>query len=225
VLTWFGPSKDGFIRTDDGRIHEGIDLASRCEAPVTAAHKGTVIAAGRAVLGEMGFGATRGEITELHRRHISKRKSEEGGKDVLPITVVIDDGNGYRSVYKHLAEVSVEAGAAVKAGTVIGLTGQTGGVPRCQVQYELVRWDGGWRRVADSEIQRVGYPKWIRERVDPLLVLSLDEKGAPTTSKRNPPPGGSMPARRSGTRNEVGGAGTRTEAGGAGTRTEADAPG
>jgi murein DD-endopeptidase MepM/ murein hydrolase activator NlpD len=195
VLTWFGPSKGGFIRTDDGRLHEGIDLASICEAPVTAAHKGTVTAAGRDALGEVGFDANREEIAALHRRHISKKKRDDAeAKDVLPITVVIDDGNGYRSVYKHLADVSVEVGDKVKTGTVIGHTGQTGGVARCQVQYELVRWDGEWRRVADGEVRRIGYPKWIRERVDPLLVLSLDMKGAPKATKRNPPPEGSMPA-------------------------------
>jgi murein DD-endopeptidase MepM/ murein hydrolase activator NlpD len=195
VLTWFGPSKDGSIRTDDGRIHEGIDLASICEAPVTAAHKGTVKAAGRDALGEVGFEANREEIAALHRRHISRRKRDDAeAKDVLPITVVIDDGNGYRSVYKHLADVAVEVGEKVKAGTVIGHTGQTGGVTRCQVQYELVRWDGEWRRVADGEVRRLGYPRWIRERVDPLLVLSLDVKGAPKATRRNPPPEGTMPA-------------------------------
>jgi hypothetical protein len=52
-------------------------------------------------------------------------------------------------------------------------------------------------------MKRVGYPKWIRERVDPLLVLALDAKGAPKASKRNPPPAGSMPAREPGARTEV----------------------
>jgi hypothetical protein len=47
----------------------------------------------------------------------------------------------------------------------------------------------GWMRVAPEEIARMGYPKWIRERVDPLRVLSLDVKGAPKASRRNPPPG------------------------------------
>jgi murein DD-endopeptidase MepM/ murein hydrolase activator NlpD len=186
VLTWFGPDKHGFIKTDDGRIHEGIDLASRCEAPVTAAHKGTVVAAGRAVLGEVGFGAKRREIEELHEKHIarSRKKSGDGEKDVLPITVVIDDENGYRSIYKHLAEVAVKPEQKVKAGTVIGTTGQSGGVSRCQVQYELMLMDGDeWQRVAQEEIERMGYPKWIRARVDPLRVLSLDAKGAPKATK------------------------------------------
>jgi murein DD-endopeptidase MepM/ murein hydrolase activator NlpD len=83
----------------------------------------------------------------------------------------------------------VKAGQKVKAGTAIGTTGQSGGVARCQVQYELVRMDGGWQRVAQQEIERMGYPKWIRERIDPLRVLSLEVKGAPKPTKRNPPPG------------------------------------
>ena len=118
------------------------------------------------------------------------------GKDVLPITVVIDDGNGYRSLYKHLAEVAVEPGQKVKTSTVIGTTGQSGGVARCQVQYELVSMEGEeWQRVAQEEIERMGYPKWIRERIDPLRVLSLDVKGAPKPTRRNQPPGGGHPNR------------------------------
>jgi murein DD-endopeptidase MepM/ murein hydrolase activator NlpD len=190
VLAWFGPDKDGFLKTDDGRIHEGIDLASRCEAPVTAAHKGTVVAAGRDVLGEVGFEADPERIDELQQKHISRKKgSADGGRDVLPITVVIDDGNGYRSLYKHLAAVAVKRGQRVKPGTVIGTTGQSGGVARCQVHYELVRMDGDWQRVAQEEIERMGYPKWIRERIDPLRVLSLEVKGAPRATRRDPAPG------------------------------------
>lgn len=190
VLAWFGPDKQGFLKTDDGRIHEGIDLASRCEAPVTAAHNGTVVAAGRDVLGEVGFEADRKVIVELHQKHISRKKgAADGGKDELPITVVIDDGNGYRSIYKHLTEFAVKPEQKVKVGTIIGTTGQSGGVARCQVHYELGRMDGDWQRVAQEEIERMGYPKWIHERVDPLRVLSLDVKGAPKASKRNPPPG------------------------------------
>jgi hypothetical protein len=49
--------------------------------------------------------------------------------------------------------------------------------------------DGGWQRVAREEIERMGYPKWLKERIDPLRVLSLDVKGAPKPSRRNPPPG------------------------------------
>jgi hypothetical protein len=187
VLAWFGPDEQGFLKTDEGRVHEGIDLLSRCEAPVMAAHKGRVVAAGRDVLGAVGFEANRKEIAELHENHIGQKKGE-GIKDALPITVVIDDGNGYRSLYKHLADVAVEPDQKVKAGTVIGTTGQSGGVTRCQVQYELARMDAGWQRVAREEIERMGYPKWIRERVDPLRVLSLDAKGAPRVSRRNPPP-------------------------------------
>jgi murein DD-endopeptidase MepM/ murein hydrolase activator NlpD len=195
VLAWFGPDKRGFLKTDDGRIHEGIDLASRCEAPVTAAHKGRVVAAGRDVLGEVGFEADPEQIDELHQKHISRKKgSADGGKDVLPITVVVDDGNGYRSLYKHLSEVAVKRGQKVKPGTVIGTTGQSGGVARCQVHYELARMDGGWQRVAQEEIERVGYPKWIHERVDPLRVLSLESKGAPKPTRRNPPPGTATPS-------------------------------
>jgi murein DD-endopeptidase MepM/ murein hydrolase activator NlpD len=193
VLAWFGPGKGGLIRDKGGRLHEGIDIATFCTAPVTAAHKGIVKAAGRDALGEVGFDATRDQVADLHRRHIPRKRDGSGsdgsGKDVLPITVVIDDGNGYRSVYRHLADVTVKRDEKVKAGALIGHVGQTGGAPRCHLQYELVRMDGEWLRVAEGEGKRVGYPKWIRERVDPLLVLDLDAKDAPGFASRNPPPG------------------------------------
>ena len=35
--------------------------------------------------------------------------------ETAPIAVVIDDGNGYRSIYAHFREVSVKVGQRVRA--------------------------------------------------------------------------------------------------------------
>lgn len=187
IIGWFGPSKSGFIEIEGRRMHEGLDIGSTCGAQVTAAHKGEVLAAGRDFAGAMGFDATRAEIGRFTRR-LDRKLGKAGAKEALPISVIIDDGNGYRSVYKHLADVTVKKGDKVKRGAVIGHVGQTGGVTPCHVQYELVRMDGEWLRVADREARDLGYPRWIRERVDPTLVLEVGAQPGPTVVKRYPRP-------------------------------------
>lgn len=187
IIGWFGPSKSGLIEVSGARVHEGLDIASSCGAQVMAAHKGKVLAAGRDFARAMGFDATGAEIARFTKR-LDKKLGKAGAKEALPITVVIDDGNGYRSVYKHLADVTVERGDRVKRGAVIGHVGQTGGVTPCHVQYELVRMDGEWLRVAGREAKEMGYPRWIRERVDPTLVLEVGAKPGPRVTKGFPRP-------------------------------------
>jgi murein DD-endopeptidase MepM/ murein hydrolase activator NlpD len=43
-------------------------------------------------------------------------------------TVVIDYGDGLVSVFAHLSEIHVEAGATVEPSTIVGLVGATGRV-------------------------------------------------------------------------------------------------
>jgi murein DD-endopeptidase MepM/ murein hydrolase activator NlpD len=187
IIGWFGPSKSGFVEIGGTRMHEGLDIASTCGAPVMAAHKGTVLAAGRDFVRAMGFDATGAEIKRFMKR-LDRKLGKGGARKALPISVVIDDGNGYRSVYKHLADVNVKSGEKVKRGAVIGHVGQTGGVTPCHVQYELVRMDGEWLRVVDREARALGYPRWIRERVDPTLVLEVGAKPGPRVVKGFPRP-------------------------------------
>jgi hypothetical protein len=54
------------------------------------------------------------------------------------------------------------------------------------MRYQLVRMDGSWLRVADAERAR-GYPGWVREHVDPLLVLDVTRSGKLTTNRPAPP--------------------------------------
>ncbi len=95
-----------------------------------------------------------------------------------PIVVVVDDGNGYRSMYVHLGQATVKVGDHVRHRTVIGYEGRTGNANGCHVHYELVRMDGRWMRVARQLVKEYGYPAWERERVDPLRVLDLKDKRA-----------------------------------------------
>jgi murein DD-endopeptidase MepM/ murein hydrolase activator NlpD len=90
----------------------------------------------------------------------------------LPNVVVIDDGNGYRSIYAHFRDVSVRVGQRVKAGQLIGHEGATGHASGCHVHYGLfspleTRTFG----VRVDILRRLKVPKLEIARIDPLLVL------------------------------------------------------
>ncbi len=58
-------------------------------------------------------------------------------------TIVIDHGNGYKTLYAHLSQVSEYCGAIVTAGHVIGLSGSTGNSTGPHLHFE-VRVPGGY---------------------------------------------------------------------------------
>jgi len=129
-----------------------------------------VVAVGRKFADEVGFG---GSLDDFERK-IRHRHSLY----MQPIVVVVDDGNGYRSMYVHLSQASVRVGDKVRRRMAIGYEGRTGNANGCHVHYELVRMDGPWMRVAGELVKQYGYPAWERERVDPLRVLNLHVKRA-----------------------------------------------
>ena len=51
--------------------------------------------------------------------------------------MVIDDGNGYRSIYAHLGRAAVEKGDLVRAGDLIGWEGASGNATGCHLHYAL----------------------------------------------------------------------------------------
>src|SRR3972149_1504550 len=95
-----------------------------------------------------------------------------------PIVVVVDDGNGYRSIYVHLSRALVTKGDHVEAGQRIGREGATGNATGCHLHYGLIRMDGAWLPVAPDLVERWRYPISGRERLDPLRRLSLFGTGA-----------------------------------------------
>jgi murein DD-endopeptidase MepM/ murein hydrolase activator NlpD len=160
----------GFVVIDGDEIHDGLDLATYCGNKVRAAHDGTVLYAGRRFDDYMGYLGS--------GRAIYQRLERQGRINTLPIVVIIDDGNGYRSIYVHLSRADVEAGAEVRAGDVIGREGMTGYSTGCHLHYGLVRMDGPWQVVV-PQLHPFGYPAFVRERVDPLRVLPKDHPDAP----------------------------------------------
>jgi murein DD-endopeptidase MepM/ murein hydrolase activator NlpD len=180
LSSFFAPRDSGFLVIDGQRVHEGIDIATFCGDRIFAAHAGTVLAASRKFDAAMGFnGSLDAFYARIERRHSLYQ---------LPIVVVIDDGNGYRSAYVHLGVASVKVGQEVQAGYLIGYEGASGHASGCHLHYELFRMDGKWMRVAPQIVKRDLYPKWERERIDPFRVLSMKQKGAPSFMSGIDPP-------------------------------------
>jgi murein DD-endopeptidase MepM/ murein hydrolase activator NlpD len=160
----------GFVIIDGQEIHDGLDLATHCGNRVRAAHDGVVLYAGRNFDPYIGYW---GDATPIYARLERLHRVNE-----QPIVIVIDDGNGYRSLYVHLNEAKVEAGMTVLAGDVIGLEGATGYATGCHLHYGLIRMDGAWQEVV-PRLARFGYPPYVRERIDPLRVLFWGDEFAP----------------------------------------------
>lgn len=160
----FGPSKWGSRVVDSELFHDGLDLATFCGDRVVAAHDGVVLAASRHYDTEMGWvGDLRPYLDRLDAKSLWS---------TLPIVVVIDDGNGYRSMYAHLSKALVKKGETVSAGDLIGYEGKTGRASGCHLHYglfsplELARFG-----IEPGVVERMKLPAWEIARVDPLLVL------------------------------------------------------
>jgi murein DD-endopeptidase MepM/ murein hydrolase activator NlpD len=156
------------------RVHAGLLITYFQGALVKAAHKGTVVYAGPEWEREVGYDGSLDEVYE--------RLSRKGEKPTLG--VVIDDGNGYRSVYSVLQDLQVKADDVVEAGAIIGHMSTSEG--REMMRYQLVRFDGDWLKVSTQDRKR-GYPDYAREHVDPLVVMNLDAGKRPRTDRPSPP--------------------------------------
>jgi murein DD-endopeptidase MepM/ murein hydrolase activator NlpD len=145
-------------------FHDGIDLATFCGDRITAAHDGIVLAAGRRYDRVMGWV---GDLEPYLRRLDQKRLWM-----TLPIVVVTDDGNGYRSMYAHFSRIVVERGERVKAGQLLGYEGMTGRASGCHVHYGLFSpLETATFRIRPDVVRRMKLPKRQIARIDPLLVL------------------------------------------------------
>jgi murein DD-endopeptidase MepM/ murein hydrolase activator NlpD len=155
----------GGTRIKDGKLfHDGIDLASFCGDTVRAAHDGVVLAAGRHFDEYVGWiGDLRPYYNILDRKKLW---------DDLPIVVITDDGNGYRSLYAHFNQVTVAVGDTIRAGQKIGLEGRTGHASGCHVHYGLYspREKTTFGVRADL-LKKLRLPVAEIARIDPLLVM------------------------------------------------------
>jgi murein DD-endopeptidase MepM/ murein hydrolase activator NlpD len=175
VATYYDWDPDGRFIIDGKPMHGGLVITWFEGAIVKAAHSGKVVAVGPHWQDEVGYD----EPLDAYYEKLRRKKLKPS------LAVVIDDGNGYRSVYSELkVDPRVKIGDKVKAGTIIGTMSKAEG--RQMMRYELVRMDGDWLKVAPRWRER-GLPDYVREHVDPLAVLNVNANTKPRTDKRVPP--------------------------------------
>ncbi|HYO41818.1 MAG TPA: M23 family metallopeptidase [Candidatus Limnocylindrales bacterium] len=178
----FGPTPWGSRLVDGETFHDGIDLATFCGDRVTAAHDGVVLAAGRRYDAYMGWV---GDL-EPYLRRLDRLSAWM----TLPIVVVTDDGNGYRSMYAHFGKVVVKQGQVVKAGQLLGYEGATGRASGCHVHYGLFSpWETATFLIKPDVAKRMKLPKAEIARIDPLLVMPPKAGvNAPKNARPSPSP-------------------------------------
>jgi murein DD-endopeptidase MepM/ murein hydrolase activator NlpD len=160
----FGPTSWGEFIVNGEHFHDGLDIATQCGDYVYAAHDGIVLAASREYDAYMGW---IGDLTPYH--NLLDTKHWWGS---LPIVVVIDDGDGYRSIYAHEYKVTVSPGQKVKAGQLIGYEGATGNATGCHVHFGLFSPSQTAAFQMDPVIVAKDLvPAYEIARIDPLLVL------------------------------------------------------
>jgi murein DD-endopeptidase MepM/ murein hydrolase activator NlpD len=171
ITNAFGKGQPGSFEIDGVTTHDGIDLSTFCGDRILAAHDGVVLGAGRHTEGLMGWlGSLAAYDAKLDADHAWYSTA---------ITVVIDDGNGYRSMYVHLGLSVVKAGQHVRAGELIGYEGATGNATGCHLHYDLFSpLERGWLELDPKIAERTLLPAREIARIDPLLVLPrLDAAG------------------------------------------------
>ncbi|HEX7950580.1 MAG TPA: M23 family metallopeptidase [Candidatus Limnocylindrales bacterium] len=164
ITTIFGPVDGGLFVVDGRPFHDGLDIASYCGDHVVAAHDGTVIATGRRVVDWLGWD---GDIGPYKARLDAKNLWGS-----LAVMVVIDDGNGYRSVYVHLFKSLVTVGQRVTAGELIGWEGRTGDATGCHLHYSIYSPTEPGRFITDpASVKKFLLPAEEIARINPFTVL------------------------------------------------------
>jgi murein DD-endopeptidase MepM/ murein hydrolase activator NlpD len=160
----FGPTSWGEAIVNGQRFHDGLDMSTTCGDKVYAAHDGVVLAAGRHYDDYVGWD---GDLTPYYNWLDQHRYWNS-----LPIVIVIDDGDGYRSIYAHESRVTVQPGQIVKVGQLIGYEGQTGNASGCHVHFGLFSpLETRTFALDPALVARDQMPAAEFARVDPLLVL------------------------------------------------------
>jgi murein DD-endopeptidase MepM/ murein hydrolase activator NlpD len=123
-----------------------------------------VLAAGRRFDAMIGWVGDLGPYT--------RRLTAKNLWQTLPITIVVDDGNGYRSIYAHFAKIVVRAGQTIKAGQFLGYEGQTGHASGCHLHFGIFSpAETMLMSVRPEVIARMKLPRYALMRIDPLRVL------------------------------------------------------
>jgi murein DD-endopeptidase MepM/ murein hydrolase activator NlpD len=177
----FGPSPWGSRVVEGEPFHDGIDLATFCGDRIKAAHDGTVLAAGRRFDSVVGWvGDLQPYFDRLDRKRLW---------GTLPITVVVDDGNGYRSIYAHFGKVAVKKGQTVKAGQLLGYEGATGRASGCHLHHGLFSpLETATFQVDPAVVKRMKVPGFQIARVDPLTVFPQHAEKPKASSATLPAP-------------------------------------
>jgi murein DD-endopeptidase MepM/ murein hydrolase activator NlpD len=171
----FGPTPWGTFVVDGERFHDGIDIATFCGDRILAAHDGTVLAAGRH------FDSLLGWVGGLGR-YVNRLESKGLWRE-LPLVVVIDDGNGYRSVYAHFGQLRVQAGQKVRAGQLLGFEGATGHATGCHLHYGLFSpAETATYKLNAATAKHMKLPRHELARVDPFKVLPPRSRPAANAS-------------------------------------------
>ncbi len=181
ITNEFGPDWYSDTIVKGARFHDGLDMATFCGDRIVAAHDGVVLAAGRKVDPWMGWiGSLAPSIARRDRLHAWAD---------LPIIIVVDDGNGYRSIYAHFSRIAVKAGQTVRAGMFIGWEGQTGFATGCHLHYGLFSpYATTWFGLRPDVVKRTKLPALEIARIDPLLVLPHRSMAAAPGSSPSPGP-------------------------------------
>jgi len=99
----------GSITQNFAWYHKALDIANRAAPPVVAADSGRVVVSGW--VDNYGYGNR----------------------------VVIDHGNGYRTLYAHLSRIYVVVGQSVNRGDQIGVMGSTGRSTGTHLHFEVIK--------------------------------------------------------------------------------------
>jgi murein DD-endopeptidase MepM/ murein hydrolase activator NlpD len=175
----FGPNWAGTLFVEHLPFHDGLDMATFCGDRIVAAHDGVVLAAGRKVDPWMGWVGSL--EPSVHRRDKHQLWYS------LPIIVVVDDGNGYRSIYAHFNAIAVHRGQRVWAGQFLGWEGATGFATGCHLHYGLFSpLETRTMELRPDVARRTKLPRYEIVRIDPLLVLP--NRSRPTDSGAEPSP-------------------------------------
>jgi murein DD-endopeptidase MepM/ murein hydrolase activator NlpD len=164
ITNAFGRGRPGSFVQGGQTLHDGIDISSFCGDRIVAAHDGVVLAAGRRHAAFVGW---LGDLTAFRAK-----LDADHAWWTQAIAVVIDDGNGYRSIYLHLGLATVEPGDRVEAGDLIGYEGSTGNSTGCHLHYALFSpWATASFRLDPRIAERNRLPAYEVARIDPLFVL------------------------------------------------------